>query len=287
MTVPSLDLSDLGVELKAPAELPTTTGMAIYGEPGSGKTWLAASAVEVEELSPVLFLDTENSAAAVADKYKDNPNIKVAQLKDWNTTRQVLSRVMRGDHGYKTVVLDTVNGIQSQLQLHMIQRAELKRRLQSIPPNRLTAEQRSQLTSLAGVKLIENTNNSLGESTTSLTDYGVLGTKMAEIIVGYMQAEFFSIFVTHTHVDKDEQTGKLNMSPDMSGRIAKRELGGKPHILAHMSLGYDSEGGTRTMARFRNSTVGNTLISAKDRLGVLPPTMNNPSLPDIWAHINK
>src|SRR5699024_5703967 len=181
MTVPSLDLSDLGVELKAPAELPTTTGMAIYGEPGSGKTSLAASAVEVEELSPVLFLDTETSAAAVADTSRDNPNIKVGQLKDWNTTRQVRTRVMRGDHGCKTVALDTVNASHSQLQPHMIQRAELERRLHSIPPNRLTDEQRNQLTPLAGVKLIENTNNSVGESTTSLTDYGVLGTKMAEI----------------------------------------------------------------------------------------------------------
>src|SRR5690625_8015579 len=107
MTVASVDPAEQGVELNAPAELRTTTGMAIYGEPGSGKTWLAASAVEVEELSPVLFLATENSAAAVADKYRDNPNIKVAQLKDWNTTRQVLSRVMRGDHGYKTVCMDT------------------------------------------------------------------------------------------------------------------------------------------------------------------------------------
>lgn len=287
MSLPSLDLSDLGVELKAPADLPTTTGMGIYGDPGSGKSWLAASAVEVEELAPVLFLDTENSAAAVANKYKGNPHIKVAQLKEWTTTRQVLDRVMRGGHGYNTVVLDTINGIQSQLQLHMIRRAETKRKLQAIPPNKLTKEQQVQLTNLAGVKLIENTNNSLGESTTTLTDYGVLGTKLAEIIVGYMQAEFFSVFVTHTHVDKDDKTGKLAVAPDMSGKIAKRELGGKPHILAHMSLGYDSEGGTRTKARFRNSTVGNTTISAKDRLGVLPPAMDNPTMADIWNLINK
>lgn len=287
MTVPSLDLSDLGVELKAPDELPTTTGIAIYGPPGTGKTWLAASSVEVEDLSPVLFLDTENSAAAVANKYSGNPNIKVAQLKDWTTTRQVIARVMRGGHGFKTVVLDTVNGIQTQLQLHMIQRAETKRKLQAIPPNKLTQEQRDMLTQLAGVKLMENTNNSLGESTTSLSDYGVLGTKMAEIIVGFMQSDFFSVFVTHTHVDKDDRTGKLSVTPDMSGRVAKRELGGKPHILAHMSLGYDKEGGTQTMARFRNSTVGNTSIAAKDRLGVLPPTMDNPTMSAIWSLISK
>lgn len=289
MTELSLDLSDLGIELKAPDELPTTTGLALYGDPGSGKSWLAASAVEVPELSPVLFLDTENSAAAVAKKYKGNPNIKVAQLKDWNNTRQVLNRVLRTPHPFKTVVLDTVNGIQSQLQLHMIQRAETKRQLQAIPPNKLTPRQQEQLKALAGVKLIENTNNSLGESTTSLTDYGVLGTKLAEIITGYMQADFFSIFVTHTHVAKDEKTGRLTVTPDMSGNLAKRELGGKPHILGHMSLDYTGEGETRTVTRFRNSTLPgrNATVAAKDRLGVLPPAMVNVTMADIWSLITQ
>lgn len=284
-----LDLTDLGIELKGPDELPTTTGIALYGDPGCGKSWLAASAVEVPELCPVLFLDTENSAAAVAEKYRGNPNLKVASLKDWKQTREVIPRVLKGGHEFKTVVLDTVNGIQTQLQLHMIRRAELKRQLQQIPQSKLTPQQKDMLTQLAGVKLIENTNNSLGESTTTLADYGVLGTKLAEIITSFMQAEFFSIFVTHTNVDKDEKTGKLSVQPDMSGKIARRELSGRPHILGHMTLTMDGEGNTGTVTRFRHMKLpeSNATVAAKDRLGVLPPIMENATMTDIWSLITK
>jgi hypothetical protein len=80
----------------------------IYGDAGRGKTWLAASAAEVAEMSPVLLIDVEGGASAVARDWKDVDVINVSTHVEFDA---VINDLLTIPHKYKTVIIDTL-GVQ-------------------------------------------------------------------------------------------------------------------------------------------------------------------------------
>lgn len=80
----------------------------IYGDAGRGKTWLAASAAEVAEMSPVLLIDVEGGASAVARDWKDVDVINVSTHVEFDA---VISDLLTIQHKYKTIIIDTL-GVQ-------------------------------------------------------------------------------------------------------------------------------------------------------------------------------
>lgn len=285
-----LDFSDLGVEFSTPSVALAQASMTLYGLPGARKTTLAASAVEVPELSPVLYLDLENSTAAVAAKYANRDDLKVVQLRDWTTAAGVLKRVVEMRHEYKTVVIDPINSLADLLQLHMISRVEEKRQLmQEKDTRRLTSQEEQRLQELSAVKMQESTNNSLGEATTSLADYGIVGTKMMEIISTFAAAEFFAIFVTHAAEKIDERTKRAVMRPDMAGNVGSRQLRQRPHVVAYSELNDNDDGGKDQLLYFsgeHGESNDRIPFEAKERLGgLLGPGMKNPTMEKIWNKV--
>lgn len=81
----------------------------IYGEPGTGKTVLAGSASNVEAMSPVLLLDIEGGTMSLADTY---PNVDVIRVTSWQDLQKIYNKLHGGDHGYKTVILDSLTEAQ-------------------------------------------------------------------------------------------------------------------------------------------------------------------------------
>lgn len=77
----------------------------IYGDAGRGKTWLAASASEIAELTPVLLIDIEGGASAIARDFKD---VDVISVDSHEKLDKVLSDLLTVKHKYKTVILDTL-----------------------------------------------------------------------------------------------------------------------------------------------------------------------------------
>ena len=77
----------------------------IYGDAGRGKSWLAASASEIAEMSPVLLIDVEGGASAVARDWKDVDVINVNNHEQFDAVIQDLLNVK---HNYKTVIIDTL-----------------------------------------------------------------------------------------------------------------------------------------------------------------------------------
>lgn len=88
----------------------------LYGPYGQGKTHLALSASEVEDLYPMAVLDLEGSTTGVIDKFdkdrvtvirpKENPAWKG---KEWDATMTILENLLTKEHKYKTVVIDPLN----------------------------------------------------------------------------------------------------------------------------------------------------------------------------------
>jgi phage nucleotide-binding protein len=84
--------------------LNTPKTMLIYGDAGRGKTWLAASAAEIKELSPVLLIDVEGGASAIARDFKDVDVINVDTHEKFD---KVMNDLLTVKHKYKTVIIDT------------------------------------------------------------------------------------------------------------------------------------------------------------------------------------
>jgi len=77
----------------------------IYGDAGRGKTWLAASAAQVAELTPVLLIDVEGGASAIARDFKD---VDVIEVDNHQKLDAVMNDLINLKHKYKTVIIDTL-----------------------------------------------------------------------------------------------------------------------------------------------------------------------------------
>lgn len=111
MTKFDLDLSKYTTE---PSDLERPAMLMLYGPPGGGKTWLGASASEVEGLYPVLIIDTEGSTVGTLSDF-DRERIDVIEPskafpgKEYDGTMQVLEALLTKSHKYKTVIIDTAD----------------------------------------------------------------------------------------------------------------------------------------------------------------------------------
>ena len=76
----------------------------IYGRSGSGKTTLAASFPK-----KILVLDIKDRGT---DSIRDVQGIDVMNIENWTDFEAIYWALSKGDHEYKTVVLDTISGLQ-------------------------------------------------------------------------------------------------------------------------------------------------------------------------------
>ena len=91
--------------VKKAEQLNTPKSILIYGDPKNGKTWLAASASEVAELGPVLLIDIEGGASAIARDWRD---VDVINVETHEQLETVMESLVSTKHKYKTVILDTL-----------------------------------------------------------------------------------------------------------------------------------------------------------------------------------
>lgn len=286
-----LDFSDLGLEITKPKAGLETASALFYGPVGCGKTTLAASVVEVAELSPVLVVDFENSTASVADKYGDHPDLDVVQVREWKKAEQLIESLCTKPHKYKTVIMDPMNNLVHLLMQHMNKLVEYKRALlQKEAEGKLTAAENKHLSRLASVKMQDNVNNSLGEATTSLADYGMIGTKMTKVIYDLNAAPFLVLFVTHANNQEDDRGRTLSIRPDMPGNVSKERISEKPHLVGFVRKVRikDEEGNPKSsvVVQFEGGKTSQGIpFTAKRRLNV-PEVMQNPNMTDIWNYIN-
>ena len=81
----------------------------IYGMPGVGKTVLSASAQRVPDLSPVLFVDIDKGTMSIRDEEGD---IDLLEIDEWKQINPALDVLLRGGHGYKTLIIDSITELQ-------------------------------------------------------------------------------------------------------------------------------------------------------------------------------
>jgi len=81
--------------------------MLLYGDPGVGKTTLAASAMDCDATKDVLIINVEGGLLSVVDYAPD-----VVDLESWAHLDDLFWFLAKGDHNYKTVVIDSLSELQ-------------------------------------------------------------------------------------------------------------------------------------------------------------------------------
>jgi hypothetical protein len=214
-----------------------------FGEYGTGKTWLAASADDISDHSPVLIVDIEGSAAGVGRKY---PNVDIVRADTFEKLEDIRHSLIHDEHPYKTVIFDTLNVGQN--------RAEKAFR-----------------------KRPENINNKFGVWA-DLKDWTI------EFMREMHSAPFMAIFIAHSQVDKDDNTGKMVTTVKIAGS-ARTDVPAIPDLIGYLDFDVDDDGNTVRVLRVGRSSS----IITKNRFGISDvwPTegAEGPTIYDIQAAI--
>lgn len=108
-TTPSAPVAPLinGVSIYKPKLEQYYIKMLLYGDPGVGKTTLAASAMYHELTRDVLFINVEGGMLSVAEYAPD-----AVDLSNWSQLEGIFNWLISEKHNYKTVVIDSLSELQ-------------------------------------------------------------------------------------------------------------------------------------------------------------------------------
>jgi hypothetical protein len=94
-----------GIEVKPVSSEERGLVMGIYGEPGVGKTTVAASITDSEFGRPALYIDARGNPHVIAS-YADK--IDVVSIASFGQLEAVRQDLLKGKEQYKTVIIDTL-----------------------------------------------------------------------------------------------------------------------------------------------------------------------------------
>lgn len=203
LAAPKRELFDLSslAPIEKPRPMSKKFSMVLYGVKGAGKSSLAGSCAMVEELSPVLFLATEDGSSVLARDYGDDPNLDVINIEDWRTAAPIIQAVADNETKYKTVVVDTIAELQEFMKAH-------------------------------------STND--GATAMEFKDWGYLADNTVKIVKLLHRSEWVNvIFTTHTEKVKDEDSGKVLSSPYFLGKKSLSEALKPIDIVAYLGVTQD------------------------------------------------
>lgn len=93
---------------KKPSEQGVPQFIVLYGRPGGGKTWLAASISEVAGVDKVLIIDTEGSTKGTLTGFDDS-KIDILPVTNLAAFESIFDALVDGEHPYDAVIIDTLD----------------------------------------------------------------------------------------------------------------------------------------------------------------------------------
>lgn len=256
-----MDLSQYGGDVLTPDRLRLqNSSILLYGPPGTGKTTFLGSVQEVEELCPMLIIDTEGSTSALGDRY-DPEKIHIVRYDKYSDKLvRLLQDLINKPHPYKTVAIDTLAGLQ---QL-MIRRA-------------------GDVNETKG-----SSNNSLKVGTPTEADWGAIGLAMNRVLDAYSKAPFLLLVTAH------EVTDGTMLRPAIQGKMTPNDLPGRPAVVLYTKAippkaPGNAEGSEALYVGMTKPTVeqGSKHTIAKDRTGLMPTGIKNPTMAKLINYTNK
>ena len=231
----------------------------LYGRPGSGKTWLAASVSELDSVNKVLYIDTEGSTEGTLVGFDD---AKIDILNIPKTVRniidsgenpvteiQFLDSVLNelfatNQSGYDAIVIDTLDVAQDWKLKELLPIWESKNKFKAW-------------------ELVGDWTETIGQKLKALDAIGVI--------------------VLHSKKDKDESSGSISIEARLKG-AAKDTFPGIPDTVAYLTRRTYKDGDNDVEATVAEFGSQDNKVT-KNRFG-FPLAMVNPSFKSMWEHIN-
>lgn len=214
----------------------------VYGDPGAGKTVLGGSADEVPEMRPVLVIDIEGGLLSLASRY---PDVETVRVKTWDDMQRVYDDLLLKDHGYKTVMLDSLTEIQK-FSMATIMEFTVKK-----DPDR-------------------------DPDIPSMREWGKNIEQIRRLVRAFRDLPMHTIFTALAKSDKDNKSGAVKTKPSLSGKLAD-EVAGFVDI-----VGYQYTKVMEDQLRRFLLTAATDRYVAKDRSDNLPPTIEDPTMTKIF-----
>lgn len=218
--------------------------LLVYGDPGAGKTVLAASADLVPEMRPVLFIDIEGGTFSIRERY---PDVRVVRIQKWDQMQEVYDALFSGDHEYRTVVCDSLTEIQK-FSMYNIMEFTVRKDPERDP------------------------------DVPSMREWGKNIEQIRKFVRGFRDLPMHTVFTALAKSDKDNKTGAVKTTPGLSGKLANEVAGFLDIVGYQYTKVIDDE-----VRRFLLTTATDKFV-AKDRSGHLPPTIEAPTMEKVFNH---
>lgn len=210
----------------------------VYGDPGVGKTVLSASADLVPDMRPVIFVDIEGGTFSIREKY---PEVKVVRVQSFEEMQKVYDALLMEDHGYQTVVLDSLTEIQK-FSMYEIMRMVVKKDSDRDP------------------------------DVPSMREWGKNIEQIRKFVRAFRDLPMHTIFTALAKTDKDQRTGAVKTTPSLSGKLANEVAGFLDIVGYQYNKVIDGQ-----IRRFLLTTATDSQV-AKDRSGLLPQVIEEPTM---------
>lgn len=215
--------------------------MLLFGDPGVGKTVLAAQA------PGAILIDAEHGSLSL-NNHKETRDVPRAEVTSWEQVEEIFWDIFDGDPWYddkETIVIDSYTELQ-------------KRNLDDILRKEAAADP------------------SRSAYRATLPQYGENGQVMRRLAVNFRDLKKNLIITAHAIEDKDESSGALVMRPAVSPKLSETLIG-MMDIVGYMTIeDRENENGEIETVRFLQVHPSRN-VRAKCRVGGLPRILENPT----------
>lgn len=237
-----------GLRIARVKDRPKTVNIMVYGESGVGKTRFMGSADAVPEMRPMLVVDVEGGTLTLANTY---PEAEVVRVQSWTEMQALYDELLRGDHPYRTVGLDSLTEIQK-FSMYQIMKD-------------LVAKEPDRDPDIPGMR-----------------EWGKNIEQMRLFVRAFRDLPMNTIFTALSTTSKDNKTGTVTTRPGLPGKLGG-EVAAFLDIVTYLYVKNIREGDNIQRKRFllTGATENQT---AKDRTGRLPLVLEEPTMREIYNY---
>jgi len=247
-----------GLKTRKASDDRSLPSLCIYGGPGTGKTTLAASSVDVPDMNPVLHLNIENGTQSVSSIY---PDLEIIDIDRFQQLQAVYNDLYKGrDYdtqtcaGYRTIILDNLTEGQKKGMEHIFQSEGL---------------------AATGINFTE-----FVMATFANGGWNQSSEQMRKLIRAFRELPCYIILVAW-EVDIDKSDSRHKWTPAFTNKLAG-EMPGMVNDVYRLSI--DPNG--KRVLQTALTVKGLETTVAKDRTRKLPARLENPTMKlvhDYWT----